>query len=80
MKQDKKGVKQLFDNLKESLQEQPDTPAQTIVPVAKKKEEESPFTLYLPSVRLKKLKAKAVEDEVTMKELINDAILKQYGF
>ena len=77
----KKSVKNLFDNLKSSIDEPTETPTQTITHVKKSSlSDESPFTLHMPNKRLKALKVKAVQDEVSIKELINDAIFKQYGF
>lgn len=77
----KKSVKNLFDNLKSSIDEPMETPTQTISRVKKSSlSDESPFTLHMPNKRLKALKVKAVEEEVSIKELINDAVFKQYGF
>lgn len=77
----KKSVKNLFNNLKSSIDESIETPTQTITRVKKSSlSDESPFTLHIPNKRLKALKVKAVEDEVSVKDLINDAVFKQYGF
>ena len=49
------------------------TPIQKIVSV-KEKKEETLFSLYIPSDKLKALKIKSAEENKSIKELINSAI------
>lgn len=53
------------------------TPVQKIVPI-KEKKEETLFSLYIPSDKLKALKIKSAEENTSIKELINTAIDKIY--
>lgn len=72
--------KNLFSGLKTTLDAQPETPTQKIVPVAtqkKVKEEETSFTLWMPKSLMKQLKFMAVETEMTMKDIIIRAINKE---
>jgi hypothetical protein len=83
-KEAKTSVKNLFQNLKETLNENPTIPLQTVTPMKKSrlqseiKISETPFTLYMPTAILKKLKVKAATDGVSIKELINNAVIKEY--
>jgi hypothetical protein len=54
-----------------------ETPIQKIVPV-KEKKEETIFSFYIPTDKLKKLKILSVEKEISLKDLINSAIDKEY--
>lgn len=53
------------------------TPIQKIVSV-KEKKEETLFSLYIPSDKLKALKIKSAEENISIKELINSAIDEKY--
>ena len=53
------------------------TPIQKIVSV-KEKKEETLFSLYIPSKKLKALKIKSAEENISIKELINSAIDEKY--
>ena len=84
-KEAKSSVKNHFQNLKETLNDNPTVPLQTVTPIkesrlqAEIKIAETPFTLYMPSAILKKLKVKAATDGVSIKELINSAVTKEYS-
>ncbi len=52
-------------------------PFQKVVPI-KEKKEETLFSLYIPSDKLKALKIKSAEENISIKELINSAINKIY--
>ena len=54
-----------------------ETPIQKIVPV-KEKKEETIFSFDIPTDKLKKLKILSVEKEISLKDLINSAIDKEY--
>ena len=54
-----------------------ETPIQKIVPI-KEKKEETIFSCYIPTDKLKKLKILSVEKEISLKNLINSAIDKEY--
>lgn len=49
------------------------TSVQKVVPI-KEKKEETLFSLYIPSDKLKALKIKSAEENISIKELINSAI------
>ena len=53
-------------------------PVQKIVPVKEKKKEEILFSLYIPKEILKKLKMKSAEQDSSLKDLINTAIVEKY--
>lgn len=53
------------------------TPIQKVVPI-KEKKEETIFSFYIPTEKLKKLKIISAEKNVSLKELINNAIDKVY--
>lgn len=84
IKEKKESVKNLFANIKETLQEQTATPIQKITPVkntiVSKKELETPFTLYMPTNVLKNLKVKSANDGISIKDLINNAIQSHYNY
>lgn len=75
-----KEKKDLFAGLKENvLNNTPDTPRQTVMPVKDKvKPEESPFTLYIPIEMMKKLKILSATDGRSLKQLINEALEGKY--
>lgn len=54
-----------------------ETPIQKVVPI-KEKKEETIFSFYIPIDKLKKLKIISAEKEISLKELINTAIDKEY--
>lgn len=81
MSKDKEAVKNLFNNLKSKIEQPLETPTQKVVTSKKSMlDDEAPFTLHLPKNRLKMLRIKAAEEETSIKDLINSAIAKQYGF
>lgn len=53
------------------------TPIQKVVPI-KEKKEESIFSFYIPTEKLKKLKILSAEKDISLKDLINNAIDKEY--
>lgn len=53
------------------------TPKQIVVPV-KEKKEETIFSLYIPTEKLKQLKLMSAEKGISLKELINTAIDEKY--
>lgn len=53
------------------------TPIQKIVSV-KEKKDETLFSLHIPSDKLKALKIKSAEENISIKELINSAIDEKY--
>jgi hypothetical protein len=53
------------------------TPIQKIVSI-KEKKDETLFSLYIPSDKLKALKIKSAEENISIKELINSAIDEKY--
>lgn len=70
----------MWDNLKTTLKDPIDTPMQTVSPMKKSSlENETRFTIHVPIDRLRSLKLKAAQEGVTMKELVNKAIVNQYG-
>ena len=54
-----------------------ETPVQKVIP-KKEKKEETIFSFYIPTDKLKKLKLLSVEKGISLKELINNAIDKEY--
>lgn len=80
MKSDKTEVKNLFENLKSSVSAAIDTPIQKVIPVTKSPVEDiARFTFHLPKARFKSLKLKAAQEGITIKDLINNALVEQYG-
>lgn len=53
------------------------TTIQKVVPV-KKKKEETIFSLYIPTDKLKALKIRSAENNTSLKDLINSAIDEKY--
>lgn len=64
------------DLLKKAQSSEIKTPIQKIVPVIDKKE--TLFSLYIPDEKLHELKLKALNERVSIKSLINNAINKTY--
>ncbi|SIT96838.1 hypothetical protein SAMN05660493_01533 [Epilithonimonas bovis DSM 19482] len=53
------------------------TPIQKVIPIKEKKSEKI-FSLYIEQEKLKRLKMLSVEQNKSLKDLINDAIDKTY--
>ena len=71
-------AKQDFSALMSKVKEtQTNTPIQKVTPV-KEKREETIFSFYISTEKLKKLKMISIEKGVSLKELINRAIDKEY--
>lgn len=71
-------AKQDFSALMSKVKEtQTNTPIQKVTPV-KEKKEETIFSFYISTEKLKKLKMISIERGVSLKELINRAIDKEY--
>jgi hypothetical protein len=68
---EKQNINDLINKAKSSNQQKV---IQKIVPVFAKEIEEVQFSFYLERVLLKKLKLKALQEDTSMKQLINDAI------
>lgn len=49
---------------------------QKIVPISKKEIEEIQFSFYIEKELYKKLKLKAINQEMSMKEIVNEALRK----
>lgn len=54
-----------------------EAPIQKVVPI-KDKKDETIFSFYIPTEKLKKLKIISAEKETSLKDLINSAIDKEY--
>ena len=54
-----------------------ETPVQKVIPI-KEKKEETIFSFYIPTDKLRKLKLLSVEKGISLKDLINIAIDKEY--
>ena len=84
MNKTKSSDKILSGNVKENINVSQATSVQKEVPVVGtkgyKKAGEAPFTLYMPSTLLRNLKVKAATEGVSIKELIVNAIIKEYDF
>ncbi|CEN42297.1 hypothetical protein ACI76O_11625 [Capnocytophaga cynodegmi] len=71
-------AKQDFSALMSKVKEtQTNTPIQKVTPV-KEKREETIFSFYIPTEKLKKLKMISIERGFSLKELINRAIDREY--
>lgn len=71
-------AKQDFSALMSKVKEtQTNTPIQKVTPV-KEKKEETIFSFYISTKKLKKLKMISIERGVSLKELINRAIDREY--
>ncbi|RZK26409.1 MAG: hypothetical protein EOO43_02925 [Flavobacterium sp.] len=75
-----KDKKDMFASLKANvLNNSSETPQQVVIPVkGKLKSEETPFTLYIPTSTLKRLKILAATEGKSLKQLINEAIEEKY--
>lgn len=72
--------KSLFNGLKETLAQNPETPTQRVTAVGEKKKkvkvEEAPFTLWIPRELMRNIKLKALNTDSTIKEIILSAVKK----
>ncbi|SDF26624.1 hypothetical protein [Cellulophaga baltica] len=68
---EKQKINELINKAKSSNQQKT---IQKIVPVTTKKIEEVQFSFYLEKVLLKKIKLKALQEDTSMKQIVNDAI------
>ncbi|WP_405606228.1 hypothetical protein [Polaribacter sp. Asnod1-A03] len=70
---EKQNINELINKAKSSNQSKT---IQKIVPIAVKETEEIQFSFYIEKELLKKVKLKAVQQETSMKQLVNNAIKK----
>lgn len=71
-------AKQDFSALMSQIKGKKDsTPIQKVIPV-KNKKKESLFSFYISTEKLKNLKLISIEKGMSLKELINNAIDKEY--
>lgn len=68
---EKQNINELINKAKSSNQQKT---IQKIVPIAIKEIDEVQFSFYIEKDLLKKLKLKALQEDTTMKQLVNDAI------
>jgi hypothetical protein len=68
---EKQNINELINKAKSSNQNKT---IQKIVPIEIKEIEEVQFSFYIEKVLLKKLKFKALQEDTSMKQLVNDAI------
>jgi tRNA G26 N,N-dimethylase Trm1 len=68
---EKQNINDLINMAKSSNQQKT---IQKIVPIAAKELDEVQFSFYLEKELLKKLKLKALQEETSMKQLVNDAV------
>jgi predicted HicB family RNase H-like nuclease len=68
---EKQNINELINKAKSSNQNKT---IQKIVPVTKKRIEQIQFSFYIEKELLKKLKLKAVQEDTSMKQLVNNAI------
>lgn len=68
---EKQNINDLINKAKSSNQQKA---IQKIVPIITKEVEEIQFSFYLEKALLKKLKFKALQEETSMKQLVNNAI------
>jgi len=68
---EKQNINELINKAKSSNQHKT---IQKVVPVTLKETEEIQFSFYIEKVLLKKLKLKALQEETSIKHLINEAI------
>lgn len=72
-------AKQDFSDLMQKVkQNQATTPQQKIVPITQTKKEETLFSFYMPNETLKKLKLLSVQENKSIKSLINEAVNRAY--
>lgn len=72
---EKQNINELINKAKSSNQK---IAVQKIVPIAIKEIEEVQFSFYLEKELLKKLKFKALQEDTSMKQLVNDAIKNSF--
>ena len=70
---EKQNINELINQAKSSNQNKT---IQKIVPVITKETEEVQFSFYIEKELLKKLKLKAIQEDTSMKQLVNNAIKK----
>lgn len=70
---EKQNINELINKAKSSNQNKT---IQKIVPVITKETEEVQFSFYIEKELLKKLKLKAIQEDTSMKQLVNNAIKK----
>ena len=68
---EKQNMNELINKAKSSNQNKT---IQKIVPIATKEIEEIQFSFYMEKELLKKLKLKAIQEDTSMKQLVNNAI------
>lgn len=68
---EKQNINELINKAKSNNQQKT---IQKIVPIAIKEIDEVQFSFYIEKDLLKKLKLKALQEDTTMKQLVNDAI------
>jgi hypothetical protein len=68
---EKQNINELINKAKSSNQGKT---IQKIVPVTTKETKEIQFSFYMEKSLLKKLKLKAIQEDTSMKQLVNDAI------
>jgi hypothetical protein len=68
---EKQNINELINKAKSSNQQKM---IQKIVPIAIKEIDEVQFSFYIEKDLLKKLKLKALQEDTSMKQLVNDAI------
>ena len=68
---EKQNMNELINKAKSSNQNKT---IQKIVPITKKEIEEIQFSFYIERSLLKKLKLKAIQEDTSMKQLVNNAI------
>jgi tRNA G26 N,N-dimethylase Trm1 len=68
---EKQNINELINKAKSSNQQKT---IQKIIPIAIKEIDEVQFSFYIEKDLLKKLKLKALQEDTTMKQLVNDAI------
>lgn len=74
--------KNLFNNLKEKIQDKSEPVIQKQIVAPKQKKEkaaEQLFSFYIQSEKLTALKIKAAADNTSIKELINNALVNYYN-
>ena len=68
---EKQNINDLINKAKSSNQQKA---IQKIVPIVNKEIEEVQFSFYLEKELLKKLKLKALQEDTSMKQIVNDAV------
>ena len=68
---EKQNINDLINKAKSSNQQKA---IQKIVPIVTKEIEEIQFSFYLEKELLKKLKRKALQEDTSMKQIVNDAV------